>query len=905
MNIRNRFKKNRNKIFKEGYDKIKGEFDENFYKNSNPDVVADRVDPITHYLEHGSKEGRRPTPDFDPHYYIREYGNQIGKTEPFVHYVTVGRTLGFRSSELDVSFSSENYNLFKEDYDKIKGEFDEQYYKNVNPDVVASRVDPIIHYLENGSREGRRPIPDFDPHYYLREYADNIGKLEPFVHYVTEGRALGFRGAELEFHHTEQLVYPNGVVPSRRPLNHEDFALAIPLPADLRGFDFPKVAAIIHAYYPELMDEIFEKLEACPCPIDIFVSTDTEVKKRKILEAGKSFRRGQVEVRVTPNRGRDVGPMLTAFRDVFEEYPAFLHLHTKKSPHGGDGLASWRDYLFASLIGSRDVIETNLTLLDRHRKGFVFPQHFYVLRGILNWGFNFENASRLLREVGVTLSKDMVLEFPSGTMFWARTAALKGLLSLDLRLEDFDEEAAQVDGTLAHAIERTLLFFGESEGFGWAKVLDRNFAYPHPRCILPAKTADDLQQILAKVDRPLIAGAVSGHLPLARTIVEAREILFAPSLSERPRFVLLVPSVNPRQTFGGISTAIKLFKDLAKKAGDDVDFAIVTTDAEIEPEGKAAFPDYVVQKIGDIESNARFTLIDATRRTFRRLPVRAHDIFFATAWWTALFAKSGHSFIERYFKVSQRYIYLVQDYEPNFYGWASNYALAESTYFETDRFVAIINSEELYKFFEKSQYKFDLSLCLPYKLNENINKLLRPVRRERVIMFYGRPSVRRNAFEIICDALAKWQMQNPIEASNWRILSVGEDYDERWASPVQNISVLGKLTLEQYAYWLNRSSIGISLMLSPHPSYPPLEMAEAGLMVITNDYGDRHMTDRFDLTSLPYLSPDLLVEALEACVERYRSGDYPVNMPRAKPKSFPFDEAKIYSTEKLLAALKQ
>ncbi len=143
----------------------------------------------------------------------------------------------------------------------------------------------------------------------------------------------------------------------------------------------------------------------------------------------------------------------------------------------------------------------------------------------------------------------------------------------------------------------------------------------------------------------------------------------------------------------------------------------------------------------------------------------------------------------------------------------------------------------------------------------------------------------------------------PVEASTWRILSLGENFDERWASPVQNLSVLGKLTLEQYAYWLNRSSIGISLMLSPHPSYPPLEMAEAGLMVVTNDYGDRHMTDRFDLTSLPYLSPDLLSDALEACVERYRTGAYPVQAPRGVPKPFPLDEASVYATERLLAAL--
>lgn len=802
-------------------------------------------------------------------------------------------------------FKKNKHKRFLNDYKIIEKEFDADFYLNENPDLAAGRNDPIIHYLEHGSSEGRRPARDFDPHFYLRQYGEKVGKTEPFVHYLTIGRAIGFRGAELDFHYSQQLVYPNGVVPSRRPLNHEDYALAIPLQTELRTFGFKKVAAIVHAYYPELIGEILEKLEDCPCAIDVFVSTDTEVKKAAIIAAGRTFGRGKIDVRIVPNRGRDVGPMLTAFQDVFDDYAAFLHLHTKKSPHGGDDLATWREYLFASLIGTREIIETNLTLLDRHQKGFVFPQHLYVLRGILDWGYNFENASALLKKVGVTLSKDMVLEFPSGTMFWARTDALKGLLSLDIRIEDFDEEAAQVDGTLAHAIERTLLYFSESSGFGWAKVLDSDFPYLHPRCVLSAETESELKAALAKIDRPLIAGAVSGHLPLARAIPEAREILFAPSLVARPRFVLFVPSVNPRQTFGGISTAIKLFKDISKKSGDDVDFVIVATDAAIEPEAKAAFPDYEVQSIGEVDSGARYTLIDASQRSFLRLPVRAQDVFFATAWWTAIFAKDAQSYVKMFHKSSKKYIYLIQDYEPNFYGWSTNYALAESTYFETDRYIAVINSEELFRFFQKSRYSFPDSFCLPYKINENINKLLKPVRREKVIVFYGRPSVRRNAFEIICDALAKWQMQNPVEASTWRILSLGEEYDPSYANPIQNVSVLGKLTLEQYAYWLNRSSIGISLMLSPHPSYPPLEMAEAGLMVITNDYADRRMTDRFDLTSLPYLSPDLLVEALEACVERYRSGDYPVDTPRAVPKPFPFDEAHVYSTEKLLAALER
>jgi hypothetical protein len=44
----------------------------------------------------------------------------------------------------------------------------------------------------------------------------------------------------------------------------------------------------------------------------------------------------------------------------------------------------------------------------------------------------------------------------------------------------------------------------------------------------------------------------------------------------------------------------------------------------------------------------------------------------------------------------------------------------------------------------------------------------------------------------------------------------------------------GKLSLEEYAACLEDAAIGLSLMVSPHPSYPPLEMAEFSVRVITN-----------------------------------------------------------------------
>lgn len=85
-------------------------FDADFYLAANPDVGSAGVDPLTHFLEFGWREGRDPTRDFSLDAYLQAFPD-VAKLQvnPFVHYLKAGRPrllpaespLGFRHEILE------------------------------------------------------------------------------------------------------------------------------------------------------------------------------------------------------------------------------------------------------------------------------------------------------------------------------------------------------------------------------------------------------------------------------------------------------------------------------------------------------------------------------------------------------------------------------------------------------------------------------------------------------------------------------------------------------------------------------------------------------------------------------------------------------------------------------------
>lgn len=263
-------------------------------------------------------------------------------------------------------------------------------------------------------------------------------------------------------------MHVSGLEDFVRLKRENDLALKVPL--DFAASVELKVAAVVHIFYPELAAEMKTLLLNIPCAVDVFISTTSPEKKSAIEKTFADFAKGRVVVKVFPNRGRDVAAAFVGFRDIYKGYDVCVHIHSKKSAHAENRLAGWRDHLYKNLLGSPEIVSGILQILSDKRVGAVFPQYFKPIRPFIHWGENYLLTRDYLRGPGIEIDNRNLIEFPAGSMFWFKPKALAPLLESDLTFDDFPEERGQVDGTIAHAIERAFLFIVEASGFAWVKV---------------------------------------------------------------------------------------------------------------------------------------------------------------------------------------------------------------------------------------------------------------------------------------------------------------------------------------------------------------------------------------------------------------------------------------------------
>lgn len=227
-----------------------------------------------------------------------------------------------------------------------------------------------------------------------------------------------------------------------------------------------KIAVHAHLFYPELAAELIAYMNKIPDSFDCYITTDTE-SKRELIERALFDRRfaHPYEIRITPNIGRDVAPFLVGCGDAMVGYDLICHIHSKKSLHNGLG-DLWRQHLLSHLLGSRRLVRGILNCFAvRPTAGLIAPSVFPPVRHYIEWGSNRRKLLWLSEKLGFKLDLSAPPVFSAGTMMWMRKAAFENVFKAGLTYEDFETESGQVDGTLAHAFERLLVYIADHNGY--------------------------------------------------------------------------------------------------------------------------------------------------------------------------------------------------------------------------------------------------------------------------------------------------------------------------------------------------------------------------------------------------------------------------------------------------------
>ncbi|MDO4804690.1 MAG: rhamnan synthesis F family protein, partial [Lachnospiraceae bacterium] len=258
----------------------------------------------------------------------------------------------------------------------------------------------------------------------------------------------------------------------------------------------PSLAAIAHIYYPELAVNLAAYASNLPDGADIYISVSGREAREAAERAFASLKDGhRVEIRMTGNRGRDLMPFLTLWRDVIFQYDVILKVHDKKVPQ----LAmlstgrSWERMCFECLMPSREFVWNVLDLFERNaRLGMLTPPppvhaEYYPTIGHGEWGANYKETARLAKELGIRVPVEREWEpvAPFGSECYLRTDALRTLFSKAWDLKDFPEEPLAADATVLHAIERVIPFAVQNDGYysgwvmsdKWAPIILDNLTY--------------------------------------------------------------------------------------------------------------------------------------------------------------------------------------------------------------------------------------------------------------------------------------------------------------------------------------------------------------------------------------------------------------------------------------------
>lgn len=262
--------------------------------------------------------------------------------------------------------------------------------------------------------------------------------------------------------------------------------------------------------------------------------------------------------------------------------------------------------------------------------------------------------------------------------------------------------------------------------------------------------------------------------------------------------------------FGGLNTAFRIADKLAREHGVVNRFIVLAApnNAYVSSALAAAFPGL---------ANSEIVFYSGQDEDLTTLPPA--DAAVATLWLTAMHvAKSSNV---------KRKFYLMQDYEPSFYPASTLFAMAEESY--RLGLYGICNTPSMHSIYT-DEYGGEATYFVP-AVDRSIYHTAG--RREKgadepvTIFAYARDHF-RNCWELVFEALSRIKQ---IHGDGVRIVAAGARYLPESADFID----MGLLDYRATGSLYRETDIGLTMQISRHPSYLPLELMASGVPMVAPD----------------------------------------------------------------------
>lgn len=293
----------------------------------------------------------------------------------------------------------------------------------------------------------------------------------------------------------------------------------------------------------------------------------------------------------------------------------------------------------------------------------------------------------------------------------------------------------------------------------------------------------------------------------------------------RRRVSLVTDSIGKGSLFGGVGTALILGSLLANRL--QADLRLIT---RTEPPLPASLA-HVLGLYGlALEGESQFRFAPPAQDA-APLDLLDDELVLTTSWWTTAATLPGVGL--------QRLVYLLQEDERMFYPFGDERLRCERL-LRTPGLQLVLNTSLLKQHFVAdgfSHYQHEALSFEPAFPPQVFRPRAKPAGAKPRFVFYARPHNLRNLFYLGIEVIEAAIERGVLDPDRWDIVFMGKDIPRMRLAGRVEPHCLENLDWARYAELVGGADLGLSLMNTPHPSYPPLDLVASGAVVVSNRHG--------------------------------------------------------------------